>query len=181
MLPRRLAPPLVAPPLVAPPLLALALLVPAAAGAQDASVTARNAVYVELLGNGLLYSMNYERRFTERTAGRVGAMFVAGEDEEGSDAAALFLPIMANFLFGDGNHHFEAGAGLGLVLSSAEEVDVGVGGDDDDFGAGAYGTGTLGYRYQRPGGGIVFRAGLTPVFGPEAFLPWLGVSIGYGF
>jgi hypothetical protein len=170
--------------------LALALaaaLTARAASAQDAApspITARNAFYVELLGNGLIYSVNYDRRLTGHVAGRVGVSFATAEDSEGDRATIGLAPVMGSYLFGEGNSHFEAGLGMLLATASVDEIDPG-GGEDPfvggDGGSTVFGTGVLGYRYQRPGGGFVFRAGLTPIFTTSDFVPWFGVSFGYAF
>lgn len=157
-------------------LLAL-LLVPGAARAQEApAAVARNAYYLELGGNALIYSINYERLLADRIAGRVGAMFfgAAGED---SSAGVLAAPIMASYLWGEGNSRFETGAGILLVSGGIQNVE---GYEDEDF-SGTVGTGTLGYRWQRPTGGFLFRAGVTPVFSLDGIGPWFGVSFGYAF
>lgn len=162
--------------------LLLLLLFPLAAGGASAQeavppVTARNAFYVELLGNGLIYSMNYDRLFTDQLSGRVGLMFLGGTDDEGGSAVVTATPLMVNYLFGRGNSHFEAGAGLLVISGAVDEIP----GEEDQSFSGAIGTGTLGYRYQRPAGGFVFRVGLTPFFSTQAFGPWFGMSFGYGF
>ncbi|HEU0053131.1 MAG TPA: hypothetical protein VFQ39_08130 [Longimicrobium sp.] len=156
----------------------------AAAQAAPAAVTARNAVYVELLGNGVLYSVNYDRRLTDNVAGRVGVSFLTVEEDDGDRGTLAMAPIVASYLFGEGNSHFEAG--LGVLLASASVSDVGDDEGEDWFdlsgsASGVLGTGVLGYRYQRPDGGFVFRAGLTPIFDTEDFIPWFGVSFGYAF
>lgn len=163
--------------------LALAATLPLAAGpaaAQEAQPTlARNSVYVELLGNALLYSVNYDRLLTPNLAGRVGLMFVTAEDDEGDSGTVAIVPVMGSWLWGDGNSHFETGIGLAVATASfdIDELDV----DESGGGTGVYGTGVLGYRYQRPGGGFLFRVGLTPVFTTNDFAPWFGLSFGYSF
>lgn len=81
------------------------------------------------------------------------------------------------FSFGEGSSRFEAGIGLALMAGGIDNVE---GFEDEGF-SGATGTAALGYRYQRPGGGFVFRVGLTPLFGPGGILPWGGLSLGYSF
>jgi hypothetical protein len=156
-------------------LLAL-LLVPGAARAQAPARTARNAFYLELGGNAILYSLNYDRLFTDRVSGRVGVMFFGAADKD-SSAGVVATPIMASYLWGEGNSRFETGAGLLLVSGGIDNVE---GYEDEGFG-GAAGTATLGYRYQRPAGGFVFRAGVTPVFSLDGIAPWFGISFGYSF
>lgn len=160
-------------------LLLFLLLVPCVARAQaptPTTPTARNAFYLELGGNALLYSINYDRLFTDRISGRVGVMFFGAADGE-SSAGVVGTPIMANYLFGEGNSRFEAGAGVLLVSGGIDNVE---GYEDEDF-SGSVGTATLGYRYQRPDGGFVFRAGLTPIFSLDGIAPWFGISFGYAF
>lgn len=164
--------------------LAFAASLPLAARAATAQevqpALARNAVYVELLGNGLLYSINYDRLLTPNAAGRVGLMFVTAEDDQGDSGTVAIVPVMGSWLWGDGNSHFETGIGLALATASfdfADEFDV----DESGGATTVYGTGVLGYRYQRPGGGFVFRVGLTPVFTTNDFAPWFGLSFGYAF
>lgn len=152
------------------------LLAPGAARAQAPAPTARNAFYVELGGNALLYTLNYDRLLTDRVSGRVGVMFLGAADED-SSAGVVGAPIMASYLWGEGNSRFETGAGLLLLSGGIENVE---GYEDEDF-SGTVGTATLGYRYQRPAGGFVFRAGLTPIFNLGGVVPWFGVSFGYAF
>ena len=143
---------------------------------EETAPTARNAFYIELLGNGLLYSVNYDRLFADQISGRVGLM-VIGAANDSSAAAVIAAPIMANYLFGRGNSHFEAGVGITLMTGAVENVEE----IEDEGFSGAVGTATLGYRYQRPDGGFIFRAGLTPFFGRGGIVPWFGLSFGYGF
>ena len=153
------------------------LLAPGAARAQEAPApAARNAFYLELGGNALLYSINYDRLLTDRVAARVGAMFLGAADED-SAAGVVGAPIMASYLWGGGSSRFETGVGILLVSGGIENVE---GYEDEDF-SGAAGTATLGYRYQRPTGGFVFRAGVTPIFSLDGIGPWFGVSFGYAF
>lgn len=144
--------------------------------AAQQAVTAPNAVYVELLGNGLLYTLNYDRLFTPHVSGRVGLMLLAAGNGE-SAAGVLATPLMVNYLVGEGNSHFEAGAGILLINGAVDNVGTA---EDEGF-SGSVGTATLGYRYQRPGGGFIFRIGVTPFFGLSGGAPWAGISFGYGF
>jgi hypothetical protein len=127
----------------------LAMLGSAGAAAAQAPTlaTAPNAVYVELLGNGGAYSVNYDRLLTLKVAARVGVMGLGIATDSGS-AGVLAAPVMVSYLFGEGSHHFETGIGLMLAAGAIEEVE---GLEDESF-SGAVGTATIGYRYQRPGG-----------------------------
>ena len=161
-------------------LMSVAITLLATAGglsAQDRALPkAPNAVYFELFGNGLLYSLNYDRLLTPKIAARVGFMGLAAADDS-SSAGVIATPLMVSYLFGEGNSHFETGIGVMLAAGGVESVE---GFEDESF-CGAVGTATLGYRYQRPGGGFVFRAGVTPMFNTSNVAPWFGISLGYGF
>lgn len=129
---------------------------------------ARTAVYAELFGNALMYSLNAERRVGHDVVVRVGAAYL-GVEGTGDDALTqgdLFVPVTAGVLLGRRAHHLEVAAGGVLVTNGP-----------------SYGTGTLGYRYQRPRGGVVARAGVAVVYltGMEAWVPWPAASLGYAF
>lgn len=148
-------------------LLVAALLVPAStAAAQDFTRDEgpSNAAYLELLGNGFLYSVNLERR-VERYWGRIG--FGYAQDSEGG--AVFAAPVMVGTLWGGGPHYLETGLGLSLAQHP---------GDDEPF---LFGSATLGYRYISPGG-LLVRAGITPFFDPRFEQDpgvWGGASIGW--
>lgn len=151
------------------------------AAAQSAPPAARNAVYVELLGNGIVYSVNYDRLITPNVSARVGVSAATAEDGEGDRATIITAPVTASYLWGRGNSKFETGIGVLVASASLEDL-----GDDLDIGddvgdTSVLGTATLGYRYQPADGGFVFRAGLTPIFTTDSFVPWFGVSFGYAF
>ncbi|HEU4558620.1 MAG TPA: hypothetical protein VFS20_12255 [Longimicrobium sp.] len=163
--------------------LALSLFAAGTASAQEAAPAttaagpvARNTFFVELLGNAAIYSLNYERFFTPQLGIRVGGSFLRGETEDGTEASVGFFPVMATYLLGEGNSHFETGLGIGIVTASADIEEV-----DDFSGSDVYGTATLGYRYQKPTGGVLFRVGFTPVYADGNLIPWIGASVGYAF
>ena len=68
------------------------------------------------------------------------------------------MPVMATYLLGQGNGHFEIGGGIGLATGSINDADLG-----SDRASEFYGTATFGYRYQKPEGGVIFRGGFTPI------------------
>ena len=156
-----------------------------------AQAPANNAAYVELLGSGGVASLNYERRIGAVRA-RVGYggwttsdLFGAGKEE------FTTIPITLSHLRGSGRHHLEAGGGVTFGTRTFTS----------SFGEPATRssfttlTGILGYRYQKPGGGFLFRAVFTPFFGlsPEddgypndsypssGFTPSAGISLGAAF
>lgn len=144
---------------------------------------APNALYVELLGNGGFYTINYERRFIEDLSVRLGFGFISVSATGGSTtsrASVMTIPLMANYLgIGNDRHHLELGAGLLLVYASAATSSAGSIASGSAFGVG--GTATVGYRYQPRDGGFLFRAGFTPWFGAGGFQAWGGMSLGGAF
>jgi hypothetical protein len=144
--------------------------------------TAKNTIFLELLGNGGLYSVNYDRWVHDMVSVRVGASFIslgASSSSSSANISLFTMPIMGNFLIGSDSHKFEAGLGALLVYASASATS----GATSVFanGFGVAGTGTVGYRYSDPKGGFVFRIGVTPLFGAGGFRFWGGLSFGYGF
>lgn len=145
---------------------------------------ARNSIFLELGGNAILYSLNYDRKFSDNFSGRIGGMFlgVSANDPNTLDGriSLLMMPLMANYLVGSGNSRLELGAGPMVVFASGggtiENEQL------DNFSGGGLGfTSTIGYRLQPRNGGFLFRIGLTPIFGPGYFIPWAGLSLGATF
>jgi len=153
--------------------------------AQDTAVPARdNAAYFELLGNGGLYSVNYERALTPWLRVRVGAASWTAESFW-SDAERQIrtFPVMLHVVPGRGAHRLDAAIGV-LPGHTGRDRDVGESGGFLSLIA------LVGYRYEPPQRRFIFRAGFTPFYGfgesstayPDAgFLPSFGVSWGARF
>lgn len=136
----------------------------------------RNSIYLESLGNGGLFSINYERLLTPRLGLRLGY----GSWDSGDffvsygGSRVTTMPIMLNGLFGTGSRRWELGGGI-LVGSNASEAFQTL-------------TGTVGLRWHA-GKSWLFRAGLTPFYGlngeasypDEGFFTTAGISFGYRF
>lgn len=138
---------------------------------------ARNSIFLELGGNGALYSLNYDHKFFDHASARVGGMYLplSAEDSDDRVNVALF-PIMINYLVGSGSSRLEVGIGTlaGYVSGNA---------DNENFSEGAVGglTGTLGYRLQPVDGGFLFRIGVTPFTTGAGIQLWGGLSLGATF
>ena len=138
----------------------------------------RNVVYGEIGGNGIAPTINYERQFGDRLFGRAGLGVVYGESSSGDSDTTFVIPLMLNYLSHPaGNHHFELGGGFTLVTGESQDFFDDV--DEDETISNLVGTATIGYRFQRPVRGFVFKAGITPVFVESEVFPWGGVSFGY--
>jgi hypothetical protein len=133
-------------------------------------------VFVEIFGQGLLITANYDTRFQNtRTGlgGRIGIGYIAADGDH-----ATTFPVSLNYLLGKDRRLFEVG--LGATLMSA-------GGSEDSFfladnQSRLVGTMSFTYRVQPVDGGFSFRVGLTPIFNKDFFMPYFGgLSIGYSF
>ena len=141
----------------------------------------KNTLYVEGAGAAILYSLNYERQFTDKLSLRVGFSSVpmsASEDHDHDhdhgeeDVKFTIIPIMANYLIGSGNHKLALSGGVIQVSASADTED-----GEYDLDLGMLPSASVGYRYQRAAGGFFFNAnvGITPIAG------WPGFGIGWTF
>jgi len=114
---------------------------------------------------------------------RAGIGYFGLSASSGSTSASVgftMIPIVANYLAGARAHKFELGLGVVPVIVSGSASDDGIG-KVSGSATGVIGTGVIGYRFAPLEGGFNFRVGLTPVFGSWGFLPWPGISFGYGF
>ena len=145
-----------------------------------AAQEARNGAYFELGGSAIIPSFNYERRFNNGLLGRAGVSVITGESESDPDTDTTFVfPLtLSGLTHRAGNHHFEYGGGV--TIAAGDRQDLWDSSDDEDFST-LFVTGIAGYRYQKPGRGVIFRATFTPIVGGGDFLPWVGLSIGYGW
>lgn len=147
----------------------------------------RNAVFVELLGNGGLYSLNYERMLTDHLGLRVG--YAAWDSPllfEGSPPDRYrTLPVSVSYLLGAGERKLELGGGITFGRGTFDRSFA----TRRDFSFRSL-TAIVGYRSQPRGRGYLFRAGATPFYsfddGDEAypnpgFSFGAGVSFGYRF
>jgi hypothetical protein len=162
----------------------------------------KNTIYTEAFGQGFCWSLNYDRLFN--TEKRIMNSYTAGivyvpESIQFGDGTYYGIPLSYNWLIGKKSHHLELGIGLTSLLVNPNSI------VKSDFYA--YLTPKIGYRFQRPQGGLFFRATATPmidllsvntyksgsnksrgfstlsnVVGLDyAVFPWPGLSIGYSF
>ncbi len=134
----------------------------------------KNAVYIELLGNGVIYSLNYDRIIAtvaekHHLGVRVGFTLLPVDTLE--IRYPLIFPVTANYLFGPREHKLEVGLGVAPKLQFDPEYDVS---GRLSFAA------SLAYRYVGYENDFHFRIGFTPVFF-DGFKPWLGLSLGRAF
>ncbi|WP_420151142.1 hypothetical protein [Spirosoma sp.] len=142
----------------------------------------RNTVYLEVLGSGGAYSLNYERflflRQKQAYGFRVGSSYFGGQK-----AIALIGELFA--LAGKGNHHGDFG--IGLTRVNQQSFGFYASGSTARYTT-LYAVPRVGYRYQKPTGGLMVRVGFTPfikmtkrVDSTSHISSWFGLSIGYNF
>ncbi len=139
------------------------------------------AIYAELGGAGLAYSINYDTRFNKGENG-IGARIGIGTMNTN-----FTIPVQLNYLHGKGKHKLELGIGITSFLFSKRY-------ENNQLvkrSIVSIPSGTLMYRYQDSAAHFLFRAGLSPIFAPgnrspfagpsKLFLLWPGISAGYKF
>jgi hypothetical protein len=149
--------------------------------------TANNSIFIEGLGNGGLYSVNYERilgdtNFSLRAG--FGYFRIDGGTTFGFANAPetdLLFPVLANYYVGETSHKLQLGAGALFWHRSISWASSA--GHEETLETAA--TLVLGYRYLPRDGGFNFGVGFTPMIGDGGFfphfLPWGGLSMGGGF
>jgi len=146
----------------------------------DGARTANNVIFAELLGNGLLYSVNYERFLSDDLSVRVGFGYVsvnASSSDSSAHASLLTVPVLVNYYVGGVNNKLQLGIGGTFVDVSAATSTAGSGAFSGT-GCMPVATGVVGYRYIPHDGGFAFGVGLTPFVGPGGFQAWGGLSLG---
>lgn len=143
-----------------------------------------SSVFLELGGNALIYSLNYERRFSQSEkglGGRIGFGYVPGIGH--GSRPSLILPVGFNYLVGN-NHYLEVGAGTTFEFVQGYSSEKYV-----------YFIPSAGYRYQPLTKSFSFRIFFSPVFGKYSteynangqaikktkMVPWGGLSFGFRF
>lgn len=133
-------------------------------------------IFVEIGGQGLLFTANYDSRFSKRRdglGGRAGIGYLAIDGDN-----ITTVPLSLNYLLGKGNNFFEIGLGATIVATSGNDNSL----LWDDNNSNLLGTMSFSYRLQPVNGGFSLRAGLSPVFSKSFFIPYYaGLSLGYSF
>ena len=131
------------------------------------SERAQNTLHVELLGAGMLYSVNYDRHVFGRWHLRGGYSALKGDFLFGG--WVHLVPVQLTYV-SDTEGALELGAGGTLLFGDTRTPVVA--------------TFTVGYRYQPRDQGHMYRVGFTPLVGyDDGFraAPSIGFSWGYAF
>lgn len=158
----------------------VSLIIPCLSQSQDS----QNAIYAEAFGPGFFYSINYERFLSNEFTLR-GGISIFSLNGSTSQSTFIVVPLMGNYLLGNGSSKFEVGTGIDFMTISGEEysdIDP-VKSVRDNSSSGILLIGSLGYRYQPWAGGLHFRIVATPMLSPYTgfLIPSGGCSLGICF
>ena len=141
--------------------------------------TANNNIYLELLGNGILSSINYEHTYSNNFTMRIGVgwVFSNSESNSGGHHSTAFFPLaMGNYLIDIyGNSYLEIGGGFLIASSNLTFSD-----SFEPTSLTVVPTFALGYRYSPKDGGFFFSIALD-AFTVTGVQPWAGLGLGYKF
>jgi hypothetical protein len=160
----------------------------------------QNSVFVEALGNAVGYSVNYDRiiPLSEKIklAPRVGFEYIPRKLEEYPRYGKWSFPLELNMLYGKNSkskNFFESGLGLTLFnLVENYERDENGKIVDTKVKMAKVTMLRLGFRHQKPEGGLMYRIGVMGRLSQDKFSYsrvsddlfyklWPGFSIGYSF
>ena len=155
-------------------------------------VEAKSSIYAELLGSGILYSLNYEYFIKDDLPIRIGFEYFSWENDRKTAVTKEIMtgfPIILSKLIGEGKHKLELGGGALLATWKEEGSTIifspdGVGiSPIKDSGTRFDLLGVVGYRFQAPEKGFLFRLSYTPLIATtgENGLLWFGLSLGVTF
>lgn len=141
--------------------------------------TYKNAVSLELMGHGFIYSLNYERQIwwneNTITTAQIGVSYYGKK----TGVVPLWVPMTINQLFRFHEGHFvELGVGKMLRNDGIEHHD---GTFEDDYQIEDW-VFRWGYRYQHPNSRWILKAAYTPIYlDGYDFIHWAGTAVGYRF
>ena len=141
---------------------------------QPEVTSAKNVIYgsAGFLGLGGSASINYERLvFSIQKKAHIDA-YIHGSF--GAYAywynSGNFVDLSLQWLLGKKNSHLEVG--LGLLVMGDEYFDGSTYSDKQKYELNDYPFANVGYRYQKPGGSLVFRTGIGVLDGIYISLGW---------
>lgn len=140
-----------------------------------------NTFYIEIGGNALLGSFNYDLVLPSSFGIRVGIsptffLFALEEDQNYyKEGNVDFIAVLSGFkLHGKDSNKFETG--LGIVFGEATDDFL------DKYGTIPGVTLNMGYRFVPvKKKGLSIRAMFTPIINSEGFVPKFGLSVGLSF
>jgi len=156
--------------------------------------TPQNTLYVEFLGNGGLYSLNYDHRFSNKVSLRAGISYYSVNNIfniflTSGTFTVLNFPVQVNYLFNFGSSNIQVGAGITVWSENDnyaynENFIFGPVIHTDTSYLTLFFNPTIGYRYQPKDGGFFFQASIMSLIDPfnssdKNQLPfWFGIGLG---
>ncbi len=145
----------------------------------------KNAAFVEIGGNGGLYSLNFERIYLYQEKFKMSGRIGFAINPHGVYVEQSYV-LEQNFILLKNPHHIEFG--LGLTIQNQYNENCKIAGDYlwEKI---TYSTLRCGYRYQKQDDGFFLKAALTPASGQISncgfdinyFQLWAGVGVGLSF
>ncbi|MEM6343306.1 MAG: hypothetical protein AAF927_05480 [Bacteroidota bacterium] len=146
----------------------------------------RNVVYLEALGLGTYYSFNYERNYYLNEPLRLGIRIGLAPWNVNEDYFTS-VPVGVHLLYGKSAHRLEIGMGLSYRFKTAISTGSIQYHKWEKLAPARIGM-LIGYRYQVPDGGWMFRLGYQPFLNGfieangyvrPGYVHWLGIAVGY--
>lgn len=156
------------------PFLFLILGVKGVSGQESERNKRAHTAFIEVGGNGVLISLNYDFRFAKKQSGlgaRVGGGYtwIFSRDR-------FAIPLGLNYLAGNGPHYLEGG--LGLTIARFDDYGDPFYLDKLRKSKGAVLVPSIGYRHQPLHSGLTGRVFISPFIGGGAIVFWAGISGG---
>ncbi len=135
-----------------------------------------NHIFIEVLGVGGEYSINYERLIDEDYSIRIG--FTNWTNSFIGTGPYTAFPIMGTYSFGlgDGGSKLEIGLGIEYAKTNGNGVL-----HSQPIGWSINGASSLNYRYQSLNGSVVYRIGASQLFSTSSIVVIPGLSVGIMF
>lgn len=150
-----------------------------------ATKPAKNAAFVELAGNGGLYSLNFDRIYYYKEKVKLSARLGFAINPHGIYVEQTYV-LEQNFILFKNPHHIEFGIGATMQNQFNESCKTT---GEYLWEKIIYSSLRCGYRYQKQDDGFFLKAGLTPIFMQQSncgfnagyFQLWGGVGVGMSF
>lgn len=157
----------------------------------------QKVAFIELLGAGGLYSINYDMRTAKgRRDGwgfrvgyeRIVTIISDSTPTEKAQSRISFtaIPVVLNYLFGKRKGFLELGIGatyfkfIGRATGIASIESYQQETFKESFGS-VIGNFNIGYRHVPYKRGFMYRVAFTPLLVEDTFVPFIGIGLGYHF
>jgi hypothetical protein len=150
-------------------------------------VDLKHAAYLELGGTAGIWSLNYDLMALNISNFKVGARLGLGMlgENYAETSVDVHVPLTVNFMYAfKEKHHIELAVGAHFRSYEIRSVKFA---EDTGFKrkSEVLGNYSIGYRFQSPDGGFVFRVAYSPSFYQDGiyfrYEHWAGLSVGYAF